>query len=137
MSTCFLVSVFLAAPILLPAFQLTGYTARAGWDYTQAAGYSLSPAQWIGWLIPGFFGRGPQFHWGAWPRVEVGYIGIQPLILAGLALALRRERRTWAWAGLAGISFRAGAGHLRHPARLADACCPASGNCARRRAWCC
>ena len=134
LSTCFLVSLLLAAPILLPAFQLTSYTARAGWDYTQAAGYSLSPAQWIGWLIPGFFGRGPQFHWGAWPRVEVGYIGIFPLILAGLALALRRERRTWAWAGLAGITFvlalgiyaiphgwltlLPGFGQLRAPARL-------------------
>ena len=105
LATCLLVTLFLAAPVLLPALQLTGYTARAGWNYTQAAGYSLSPAQWIGWLIPGFFGRGPQFHWGAWPRVEVGYIGIFPLILAALALALRRERRTWAWTGLAGISF--------------------------------
>ena len=102
---CFLVTFFFAAPVLLPAFQLTGYSARAGWNYTQTAGYSLSPAQWIGWLIPGFFGRGPQFHWGAWPRVEVGYLGILPLILAGLALALRRDRRTWAWVGLAGISF--------------------------------
>jgi len=134
LSTCLLVSLFLAAPIILPALQLTGYTARAGWNYTQAAGYSLSPAQWIGWLIPGFFGRGPQFHWGAWPRVEVGYIGILTLILAGLALALRRERRTWAWAGLAGISFvlalgiyaiphgwltlLPGFGQLRAPARL-------------------
>jgi hypothetical protein len=134
LATCFLVSAFLAAPILLPAFQLTSHTARAGWDYTQAAGYSLSPAQWIGWLIPGFFGRGPQFHWGAWPRVEVGYIGIQTLVLAGLALALRRERRTWAWAGLAGITFvlalgiyaiphgwltlLPGFGQLRAPARL-------------------
>ena len=97
--------MLLSAPVLLPALQLAGNSARAGWSYTQAAGYSLSPAQWIGWLIPGFFGRGPQFHWGAWPRVEVGYIGILTLILAGLALALRRERRTWAWAGLAGISF--------------------------------
>ena len=134
LSICFLISLLLAAPILLPAFQLTGYTARAGWDYTQAAGYSLAPAQWIGWLIPGFFGRGPQFHWGAWPRVEVGYIGIFPLILAGMALALRRERRTWSWAGLAAISFvlalgiyaiphgwltlLPGFGQLRAPARL-------------------
>ena len=35
----------------------------------------------------------------------MGYIGILTLVLAGLALALRRERRMWAWAGLAGISF--------------------------------
>ena len=134
LSVCLLVTLFLTAPIVFPALQLTGYTARAGWDYTQAAGYSLAPAQWIGWLIPGFFGRGPQFHWGAWPRVEVGYIGIFTLILAGLALALRRERRTWAWVGLAGISFLLalgiyaiphgwltllpGFGQLRAPARL-------------------
>lgn len=102
---CLLVTFLIAAPVLLPALQLTGHTARAGWSYAETAGYSLSPAQWVGWLIPGFFGRGPQYHWGAWPRVEVGYLGILPLILAGLALALRRERRTWAFAGLAGVSF--------------------------------
>jgi hypothetical protein len=134
LSTCLLTTLLLAAPILLPALQLAGYTARAGWNYTAAAGYSLSPAQWIGWLIPGFFGRGPQFHWGAWPRVEVGYLGVLPLILAGLALALRRDRRTWAWVGLAAASFilalgiyaiphgwltlLPGFGQLRAPARL-------------------
>ena len=134
LSTCLLTAFLLAAPILLPALQLAGHTARTGWDYTKTAGYSLSPAQWIGWLIPGFFGRGPQFHWGAWPRVEVGYMGILPLILAGLALVLRRDRRTWAWIGLAGISFilalgiyaiphgwltlLPGFGQLRAPARL-------------------
>jgi len=129
-----IVASLLAAPVLLPALQLSGFTARAAWNYTEAAGYSLSPAQWIGWLIPGFFGRGPQFHWGAWPRVEVGYLGILPLILAGLALALRPDRRTWAWLGLAGASFvlalgiyaiphgwltlLPGFGQLRAPARL-------------------
>ena len=134
LSTCFLVALFLAAPILLPAIQLAGATARANWNYTQTAGYSLSPAQWIGWLIPGFFGRGPQFHWGAWPRVEVGYLGILPLILAGAALALRRTRQTWTLAGLALLSFIValgiyaiphgwltllpGFGQLRAPARL-------------------
>ncbi len=134
LSVCVLVVFLIAAPVLLPALQLTGYTSRAGWNYTQTAGYSLSPAQWIGLLIPGFFGRGPQFHWGAWPRVEVGYLGILPLILAAAALALRRDRRTWAWAGLAGVSFilalgiyamphgwltlLPGFGQLRAPARL-------------------
>ncbi len=105
LAVCFLVAVLLAAPVLLPSLQLAGETARADWSYAETAGYSLSPAQWIGWLIPGFFGRGPQFHWGAWPRVEIGYLGILPLILAGLALGLRRERRTWALAALAAGSF--------------------------------
>ena len=105
LSTCLLVTFLLAAPILLPSLELAGYTARVSWNYAQAGGYSLAPAQWIGMLIPGFFGRGPQFHWGLWPRVEVGYLGILPLILAGLALALRRDRRTWLWAGMAAASF--------------------------------
>jgi hypothetical protein len=134
LSTCLLVTFLLAAPILLPSLELAGYTARVSWNYAQAGGYSLAPAQWIGLLIPGFFGRGPQFHWGLWPRVEVGYLGILPLILAGLALALRRDRRTWHWAGLAVVSFLLalgthailhgwltllpGFGQLRAPARL-------------------
>jgi hypothetical protein len=134
------VTVLLAAPVLLPALQLTAYTARATWNYQEAAGYSIAPAQWIGLLMPGFFGRAPQFHWGAWPRVEVGYLGILPLALAVLALAVRREggeqneRRTWAWVVLAAATFLLalgtyalphgwltllpGFGQLRAPARL-------------------
>lgn len=134
LAVCGLVAVLLAAPILLPALELMPHTTRARWDYQQAAGYSLAPAQWIGWLMPGFFGRGPQFHWGVWPRVETGYIGILPLILAGLTAALRRERRIWPWVGLALTSFvlalgiyaiphgwltlLPGFGQLRAPARL-------------------
>ena len=93
LGVCLLVACLLAAPVLLPALELARHTARTAWNYTQSAGFSLSPAQLIGWLIPGFFGRGPQFHWGAWPRVEVGYLGILPLILAGLAIVLRRDPR--------------------------------------------
>jgi hypothetical protein len=128
------ITVLLAAPVLLPAFELTRYTDRATWNYQAAAGYSLAPAQWIGWLVPNFFGRGPQYHWGAWPRVEAGYLGILPLILAALAIGLRRDRQTWAWCGLAGVTFVLalgtyaiphgwltlvpGFGQLRAPARL-------------------
>ena len=103
--TCLLVSFLLAAVVLLPSLELTGHTARAGWDYQQTVGYSLSPAQWIGLLIPGYFGRGPQFHWGLWPRVEVGYLGVLPLILALLAVLRGRPRRMWALLGLAVTTF--------------------------------
>jgi hypothetical protein len=103
--TTLAVAALLAAPVVLPAFELAGNTARAEWGYGETVGYSLSPAQWIGWIAPGFFGRGPQFHWGAWPRVETGYLGILPLVLAGLAIALRRDRRTWTFLGLAAVSF--------------------------------
>ena len=45
-------------------------------------------------LVPGFFGRGPENAWGPWSRVEVGYLGVLPLLLAIFALALRRNART-------------------------------------------
>jgi len=99
------VGMLLAAPVLLPAVQLAQYTARAEWDYQQTVGYSLAPAQWIGLVVPGFFGRGPQLHWGLWPRVEVGYIGILPLALAALALLGRRNRHTWTFLGIAGAGL--------------------------------
>lgn len=103
-----LVAALLAAPVLLPALQLAGASTRTDWNYTATAGYSLSPAQLIGWLIPGFFGRGPQFFWGAWPRVEVGYLGILSLVLAALGIALRYRtdgKTIWPWAALAAASF--------------------------------
>jgi hypothetical protein len=99
------VGVLIAAPALLPAIQLAQYTARAAWSYQETVGYSLSPAQWIGLVVPGFFGRGPQLHWGLWPRVEVGYIGILPLALAVLAILGRRNRHTWTFLGIAAVGF--------------------------------
>jgi hypothetical protein len=99
------VALGLAAVILVPAVEMAGHTGRAVWDYGQTVGFSLSPAQWIGLLVPAFFGRGPQFHWGLWPRVEVGYIGILPLILAALALTMRREKQDWMLAGLAAAAM--------------------------------
>lgn len=97
----------LAAPVLLPALELASKTMRAAGTYTATGDYPLSPAQLIGWLIPGFFGRGPQFHWGVWPRVEIGYLGILPLVLAALAVALRgrRDKRIWPWVGLAVVTL--------------------------------
>jgi len=133
--TCIVVAVLLAAVVLLPGLELSAHTARADWEYQQTVGYSLSPAQWIGMLVPGFFGRGPQFHWGLWPRVEVGYLGILPLVLALLAVVRGRPRRMWPLLGLAVTAFLIalgiyslphgwltalvpGFGQLRAPARL-------------------
>ena len=99
------VAILLAAPVLIPSLQLAPYLDRAGWRYQETVGYSLSPAQWIGLAIPGFFGRGPQLHWGLWPRVEVGYIGVLPLALAALAILARRSRTTWTLLGVSGVAF--------------------------------
>lgn len=77
-----LVTVGLSALLLLPAYQMSQYTPRAGLTYQEAARYSLHPVQLAGLLIPNFFGRDPALHWGPWDRVETGYIGIITLMLA-------------------------------------------------------
>jgi hypothetical protein len=80
------VGLGLAACVLLPAYEMTGYTLRADYDYAQASRYSLAPAQLVGLVVPGFFGRDPAVHWGLWDRVEVGYAGVLTLLLGAFAL---------------------------------------------------
>jgi hypothetical protein len=82
------VGLGLAACVLLPAYEMTGYTARADYDYAQASRYSLAPAQLVGLIVPGFFGRDPAVHWGLWDRVEVGYAGVLTLLLGVFALLI-------------------------------------------------
>lgn len=99
------VTLGLIMPLLLPGLELARLSERSAWQYVQSVGFSLSPAQLIGLLIPGFFGRGAALHWGMWPRVEVGYVGVITLVLALVALFVRRERITWQMLGLALLSL--------------------------------
>ncbi len=100
-----LISFGIAAPALLPAFEFAQHTVRSTFGYEQAAQFSLPPAQLIGLFVPGFFGRGPQNAWGPWSRVEVGYIGVLPILLALLALVLRRDSLTRFFGALALIGL--------------------------------
>jgi len=100
-----IVAFGISAVILLPAAELTRHTVRAAWNYGDTVAFSLAPAQWIGMVIPGFFGRSPQFQWSLWPRVEVGYVGILTLVLAGFAVAMKPDRRSGQLAALAGMSL--------------------------------
>ena len=84
----------LSAAVLLPSLEMSQFTRRTALDYRDASAYSLPPAKLIGMLVPSFFERDPALHWGPWDRVEVGYLGILPLLLALLALLLRRNRLT-------------------------------------------
>ncbi len=86
----FVVALGGTAFLLLPGYEMMQLSVRAQIPYEEAAKFSLSPAQLIGLLNPGFFGRGPRLSWGLWDRVEVGYIGVLPLVLASLALLFRR-----------------------------------------------
>ena len=102
---CCLVASCVAALVLIPGYEMTSHTLRAEMSYQEASRYSLPPVGLVGLFVPGFFGRGPAGFWGPWDRVEVGYIGILPLVLAGLAVVLRRDRLTRFLLGLAIISL--------------------------------
>jgi hypothetical protein len=95
------VGLSLAALTLVPAYEMAGYTARAYMPYDEASRYSLPPAALIGLLVPDLYGRGPGGFWGPWDRVEVGYLGVLTLVLAVLALLLRRDRTSGFFAFLA------------------------------------
>jgi hypothetical protein len=104
--------------------------------YRDAARYSLIPGLLGEMLVPALFSsREPSLYWGVWDRVAVGYLGILPLILAGLAVLLQRGRRVHAFVALGVVAFLLalggesvfhgwaylllpGFGQLRAPARL-------------------
>ena len=99
------VALGVSALVLLPSYEMARHTLRAALDYSQASQYSLSPGQLIRLLAPNFFGRDPTHYWSPWERVEVGYVGVLPLVLALLAVLLRRENLVRFLLGLAVISL--------------------------------
>jgi hypothetical protein len=100
------VAVGLSALVLLPAVEYAGLSPRAELPYREAARYSLVPALLGEMVVPALFSsREPAIYWGVWDRVAAGYLGILPLILAGLALLLRRGRRIVFLANLAAAAF--------------------------------
>ncbi len=100
-----LVMAGLSALWLIPTLEMSRFTPRADLPYSEAAQYSLHPAQLIGLLIPNFFGRDPALHWGPWQRVETGYIGIFTLLAAAMGAWWQKDRHTRFLILLAGISF--------------------------------
>ena len=135
----FMITLGIAAGIsaitLLPGLEMARASVRNAFAYEDAAQFSLPPTELIGLLVPGFFGRGSQAAWGPWQRVEVGYIGVLPILLAAIALVLRRNSKTVFFALLAIVGlllalggyailhgwlfeFVPGFGELRAPARF-------------------
>lgn len=77
----------LAAAQLLPTYELSRESIRAGGlEYDEAASFSLPPWKALLALLPTFGGPTVYSEW-------LGYVGVAGLILAGLALALRPDRR--------------------------------------------
>lgn len=130
------VGMGLSALILLPAAEYARLSPRAALPYQQAARFSLIPGLLGEMLVPALFNsREPSVYWGVWDRVAVGYLGILPVLLAGLGLLLCRGRRVRLFAVLALVAFLLalggqsvfhgwayrfvpGFGQLRAPARL-------------------
>ena len=100
------VAIGLSALVLLPTIEYTRLSPRADLPYKQAARFSLVPGLLGEMLVPALFNtREPGQYWGVWDRVAVGYLGIFPLILAGLAVLLWKGRRIRLFAILAGVAF--------------------------------
>ena len=100
------VAIGLSALVLFPTFEYARLSPRAELPYQEAARYSLEPGLLGEMLVPALFNsREPSIYWGVWDRVAVGYLGIFPLILAGLAVMMRRGRRIALFASLAVVAF--------------------------------
>jgi len=100
------VAIGLSALVLLPTFEYARLSPRAALSYQEAARYSLEPGLLGEMLVPALFSsREPGLYWGVWDRVAVGYLGIFPLILAGLAVLMRRGKRVALFASLAVVAF--------------------------------
>lgn len=111
-----LIAVGISAIVLLPGLEMSRLSVRTAFTYEDAAQYSLPPIELVGLVVPGFFGRGAENAWGPWQRVEVGYIGVLPLILAAIALVLRRNKYTLFFALLAllGLALAMGGYAILH-----------------------
>ncbi|MFQ5854803.1 MAG: oligosaccharide flippase family protein [Anaerolineae bacterium] len=118
------VGVALAGVQLIPLYELVTLNFRQGAaGFQQVLGWAYPSRQIIAFLIPDFFGN-PAHHrvfdlfsrqwvelpgsteWGIKNYVEgTAYVGILPLLLASLAVILRRSRHVWFFVVLAVLSL--------------------------------
>lgn len=99
-------SVLLTFVQLLPSYQLTQQSVRAEISYSDATAFALLPQKLILFLVPHFYGRAPDAYWGPPSLTEnYLYIGILPLVLAGLALLCVRDWRPRLLAALVGLGL--------------------------------
>lgn len=81
----FAIAFGVSAIALIPGAEMLRFTARTQLNYATASLYSLPWASLAGLFSPLVFGRGMQNFWGPWDRVELGYLGVLPLVFAGFA----------------------------------------------------
>ncbi len=93
------VGIMLSAVLTLPVYEYSHYSIRGGTegalDYNYATAWSFSPLEMVTFLVPSFLGFGGETYWGKMPFTDYPlYFGVVVLFFAGLALVLRRDRRT-------------------------------------------
>jgi hypothetical protein len=99
-------SVLLTLVQLWPSFELTRLSVRADLTYEEAISFSLLPQKLVLFLIPHYYGRTPDSYWGPPSLTEnYLYVGILPLILAGLAFVVARDWRTKVFASVAALGL--------------------------------
>lgn len=99
-----IVAVGVAAIALLPAAGTLQETLRAEFDYERSTNYALTWPALTGLFAPDFFGRGAANFWGDWLRVEAGYAGVIPWLLAIVAVFTVPRRQTLFFV-VAGVFF--------------------------------
>ncbi len=93
-----LCGVLLSAVLSLPVLEYSGFSIRGGGeagglDFAYATSWSFSPKEMATYLIPSFFGFGGATYWGPMPFSEYPfYMGVITLLLAGVAVVVRRDR---------------------------------------------
>ena len=84
------IAVGLAAPLLLPAEQLSRRSVRAGIGYENATQFSVQPVALLQLVLPKVFGDNPTNYWSAFANGEIwGYAGVAALILAVIGVFWR------------------------------------------------
>ncbi|MGI8858002.1 MAG: hypothetical protein ACR2JW_19870, partial [Thermomicrobiales bacterium] len=84
------VAVGLAAPLLLPAEQLSRRSVRAGIGYDNATQFSVQPVALLQLILPKVFGDNPTNYWSAFASGEIwGYAGVVTLALAVVGVLWR------------------------------------------------
>ena len=104
--------IWLAAVMLLPALELTQESVRPRLSYSEFVTGSLPWNHLLLLFFPYLFGGTQQhfydaLYFGRWSLAELtGYVGLIPLVLAGLGMALfRKASLTWFWAAVAMASL--------------------------------
>lgn len=99
-------SVLLTVVQLFPGYQLTQQSVRADLAYPDATAFAFLPQKLILFLVPHFYGRAPDAYWGPPSLTEnYLYVGILPVVLAGLALLALRDWRPRVLGAIVGLGL--------------------------------